>query len=141
MSAALRMTDVRHHVLAGCSPLVCSFVSAGASVLASQRSCQSDIIILVFAPEHALRPSEERAHGAGLLLAESIVGVGNGLHSKAAVLLPLLLREDVLNRSDLKPATEVGRRTISQACCMMLSAMARMSGRHCCGKAKSKAWQ
>lgn len=57
--------------------------------------------------EHALRPSEERAHGAGLLLAESVAGVSNGLHSKAALLLPLLLREDVLERSELKPATEV----------------------------------
>ena len=35
------------------------------------------------------------------------MGVSNGLHSKAALLLPLLLREDVLERSDLKPATEV----------------------------------
>lgn len=35
------------------------------------------------------------------------MGVSNGLHSKAALLLPLLLREDVLDRSELKPATEV----------------------------------
>lgn len=57
--------------------------------------------------EHALRPSEERAHGAGLLLAEVVIGVGNGLHSKASLVLPLLLQEDVLDPSKVKPATEV----------------------------------
>ncbi|BDA46529.1 probable small subunit processome component 20 homolog at N-terminal half [Coccomyxa sp. Obi] len=62
----------------------------------------------VFA-EHALRPSEERAHGAGLVLGEAVIGVGNGMHSKASLVLPLLFQEDVLDPSKIKPATEGGR--------------------------------
>ncbi len=57
--------------------------------------------------EYMLRPSEERAHGAGLVLAEAVIGVGNGLHSKAPLVLPLLLQEDVLDPSKVKPATQV----------------------------------
>jgi hypothetical protein len=52
--------------------------------------------------EHALRPSDARAHGAGLLLAEAALGVSHGLHSRAAALLPLLLQEDPLAPEDLQ---------------------------------------
>ena len=46
--------------------------------------------------EHALRPTEARAHGAGLLLAEACLGVSNGLHSRAPAVLRLLLQEPSL---------------------------------------------
>lgn len=46
--------------------------------------------------QQARRPEWERTHGAGLLLAEAIVSVGNGLHSRAPALLALLLKEDLL---------------------------------------------
>ena len=43
--------------------------------------------------EHAVRPTEARAHAAGLLLAEACLGASNGLHSRAPALLRLLLQE------------------------------------------------
>ena len=52
--------------------------------------------------EHAMRPSEARTHGAGLLLAESLIGINHGLHSRAAALVPLMLQEDILSTTDLK---------------------------------------
>ena len=52
-----------------------------------------------------MRPSEARTHGAGLLLAESLVGINHGLHSRAAALLPLMLQEDILSTTDLKVYT------------------------------------
>lgn len=55
--------------------------------------------------EHVQLPIEERTHGAGLLLAESMIGISNGLHSKAGVLLQLLLQEDVIPVETLKPQT------------------------------------
>jgi hypothetical protein len=70
---------------------------------------------LAGAAEQAQRPSEARTDGAGLLLAESMVGIGYGLHSKAVALLPLLLREDVLSVKDLKahPLKVIGGLAIS----------------------------
>ncbi len=59
------------------------------------------------ASEQALRPSEARTHGAGLVLAESVVGVSHGLHSKAAILLPLLLSEDLLDPASFTPTSKV----------------------------------
>lgn len=49
-----------------------------------------------------MRPSEARTHGAGLLLAESLVGINHGLHSRAAAVVPLMLQEDNLSPTDLK---------------------------------------
>lgn len=49
-----------------------------------------------------MKPSEARTHGAGLLLAEALVGISHGLHSRAAAVLPLMLQEDILAPSDLK---------------------------------------
>ena len=40
--------------------------------------------------------------GAGLLLAESVVGARNALHSKAPRLLTMLLAEDIVKASELK---------------------------------------
>ena len=40
--------------------------------------------------------------GAGLLLAESVIGARNALHSKAPRLLSMLLAEDVVKTSELK---------------------------------------
>ncbi len=50
--------------------------------------------------QQALRPTEERTHGAGLLLAEAVLGVSNGLHSKATAVLGLLLQQDLLQPED-----------------------------------------
>ncbi len=52
-----------------------------------------------------MRPSEGRTHGAGLLLAESLVGINHGLHSRAAALVPLMLQENILSTTDLKVCT------------------------------------
>ena len=52
--------------------------------------------------EQVMNPSEARTHGAGLLLAESLIGINHGLHSRAAALLPLMLQEDTLVTTDLK---------------------------------------
>ena len=49
-----------------------------------------------------MRPSDARTHGAGLLLAESLIGISHGLHSRAAALIPLMLQEDILSTSDLR---------------------------------------
>jgi hypothetical protein len=50
--------------------------------------------------EQAVRPCAERTHGAGLLLAEAVLGPSHGLHSRAPAVLRLLLQEDVLKPSD-----------------------------------------
>lgn len=50
--------------------------------------------------EQAQRPSLEVTEGAGLLLAEAVLGVGHGLHSRAPLILELLLGEDLLAPSD-----------------------------------------
>ena len=47
-----------------------------------------------------VRPSVARITGAGLLVAEGAIGVGNGLHSRGPVLLSLLLQDDILNETD-----------------------------------------
>ena len=49
-----------------------------------------------------MRPTEARTHGAGLLLAESLIGINHRLHSRAAAVLPLMLQEDILTPADLK---------------------------------------
>lgn len=49
-----------------------------------------------------MNPSEARTHGAGLLLAESLIGINHGLHSRAAALVPLMLQEDILFTTDLR---------------------------------------
>jgi hypothetical protein len=50
--------------------------------------------------EHAARPAPERTHGAGLLLAEAVLGPSHGLHSRAPAVLRLALAEDLLRPSD-----------------------------------------
>ena len=52
--------------------------------------------------EQVMRPTEARTHGAGLLLAESLIGINHRLHSRAAAVVPLMLQEDVLTPADLK---------------------------------------
>ena len=52
--------------------------------------------------EQVMRPTEARTHGAGLLLAESLIGINHRLHSRAAAVLPLMLQEDILTPADLK---------------------------------------
>jgi hypothetical protein len=51
-----------------------------------------------------VNPSEERAHGAGLLVAESVLGPEHSLHSKAASVLTLLLQEDLISPQDFGAA-------------------------------------
>ncbi|EFJ49017.1 hypothetical protein VOLCADRAFT_104545 [Volvox carteri f. nagariensis] len=53
--------------------------------------------------EQAVRPTPERIDGAGLLLAESVLGVSHGLHSRAPQVLQLLFKEDLLQPGDLRP--------------------------------------
>jgi len=48
----------------------------------------------------AIRPSIARINGAGLLIAETVSGVSNGLHSRGTALLQLLLQEDILSQKD-----------------------------------------
>ena len=54
--------------------------------------------------EAVTRPTDERVHAAGALLAEAAVGVGHGLHSRAAAVLGPLVREGVLRPEDFKSA-------------------------------------
>ncbi len=54
--------------------------------------------------EHALQPSYERTDGAGLLLAETVLGVSHGLHSRVGVVLGLVFMEDILTPGDLHAA-------------------------------------
>jgi hypothetical protein len=56
-------------------------------------------VLHVFAVQVTGCPSLQ---GAGLLLAESVVGARNALHSKAPRLLAMLLAEDVVKTSELK---------------------------------------
>jgi U3 small nucleolar RNA-associated protein 20 len=56
--------------------------------------------------EAAVRHSAARVHGAGLLAAEAVVGVEHGLHSKAPVLLQMLLQEDLLTPEDFGSAAD-----------------------------------
>jgi hypothetical protein len=51
------------------------------------------------------RPSTERIHGAGTLLAEASVGVGNGLHSRAGAVLGPLLISGTLGSEDFRAAS------------------------------------
>lgn len=46
--------------------------------------------------EHAIRPTPAREHGAGLLIAESVLSVSHGLHSRAPSVLALLLQDGLL---------------------------------------------
>eukprot|EP00887_Chlorella_sp_A99_P000887 scaffold5.g887.t1 len=53
--------------------------------------------------EAVARPTPERLHAAGVLLAEAATGVGNGLHSRGApAVLGLLLREGLVGASDFR---------------------------------------
>ncbi|EFN57812.1 hypothetical protein CHLNCDRAFT_51116 [Chlorella variabilis] len=54
--------------------------------------------------EAAARPSDERLHAAGALLAEAALGVSHGLHSRASAVLGQMLREDILRPQDFKSA-------------------------------------
>ena len=59
-----------------------------------------------------------RSQGAGLLLAESVVGARNALHSKAPRLLTMLLAEDIVKASELK-TEKVGSDSLSRCrCCV-----------------------
>ena len=51
--------------------------------------------------EHAIQPSERRADGAGLLMAESCKGISHGLHSKADQLFELAFRPGLLTANKL----------------------------------------
>ena len=67
--------------------------------------------------EQALKPSEAQTHGAGMLLAESLIGINHGLHSRAAAVVPLMLQEDILSVGDLKVSLE-GRIALHPPCVM-----------------------
>lgn len=54
--------------------------------------------------EAVTRPTDERVHAAGALLAEAVTGVSHGLHSRAAAVLGPVLREGVLRPDDFKSA-------------------------------------
>lgn len=59
--------------------------------------------------EQARQPVWERSQGAGLLLAESIISVAHGLHSRAAGVLKLMMQEDLLTVNHLvRPAAGEG---------------------------------
>ena len=50
--------------------------------------------------EHAVRPGPQRAHGAGLLVGEALLGPEHGVHSRTGTLLGLLLQLDLLTVKD-----------------------------------------
>lgn len=54
----------------------------------------------------AVNPTQERAHGAGMLVAESVLGPEHNLHSKAGSVLALLLQEDLLTPEDFGAAAD-----------------------------------
>lgn len=54
--------------------------------------------------EAVTRPTDERVHAAGALLAEAVTGVSHGLHSRAAAVLGPVLCEGVLRPEDFKSA-------------------------------------
>ena len=54
--------------------------------------------------EAVTKPTEERVHAAGSLLAEAVMGTAYGLHSRAAAVLGLALREGILRPDDFKSA-------------------------------------
>jgi hypothetical protein len=54
--------------------------------------------------EAVSRPSLERIHAAGALLAEAARGTSHGLHSRAGAVLGLLLQPDILTPGDFKSA-------------------------------------
>lgn len=57
----------------------------------------------------AVNPTPERAHGAGLLVAEAVLGPEHSLHSKAASVLVLLLQEDLLTPQEFGTAAAGGK--------------------------------
>jgi hypothetical protein len=63
----------------------------------------------------AVNPSQERAHGAGLLVAESVLGPEHSLHSKAAAVLTLLLQEDLLSPEDFGAAAAADKAAAAAA--------------------------
>jgi hypothetical protein len=64
--------------------------------------------------EHAARPAPERTHGAGLLLAEAVLGPSHGLHSRAPAVLRLTLEEDLLKPSDFGSKAQRGQQQAEQ---------------------------
>jgi hypothetical protein len=54
--------------------------------------------------EAAVRSSARRTHGAGLLVAEALLGPEHGLHSRAGAVLGLLLQDDILAAADFGAA-------------------------------------
>lgn len=73
--------------------------------------------------DQARTPSEEVTDGVGLTLGEAVLGVGNGLHSRAPVLLALLLSQDVLTPADFKqaaPTQEALRARATAVACVAL---------------------
>ena len=54
--------------------------------------------------EAVTRPTDERVHAAGALMAEAATGVGHGLHSRSQAVLSQLLKEDILRPEDFKSA-------------------------------------
>jgi hypothetical protein len=54
--------------------------------------------------EHAVRPGPQRAHGAGLLVGEALLGPEHGVHSRTGTLLGLLLQRDLLTVGDFAAA-------------------------------------
>ena len=56
--------------------------------------------------EHAVRPSRVRAHGAGLMIAEAVLGPEHGLHSRTGAVLSLLLDEQLLSVADFGAAAQ-----------------------------------
>ena len=63
------------------------------------------------------RPTDERVHAAGALLAEAVTGVSHGLHSRAAAVLGPVLQEGVLRPDDFKSA-KVGECCNAECCCL-----------------------
>ncbi|KAK9863125.1 hypothetical protein WJX84_001609, partial [Apatococcus fuscideae] len=55
--------------------------------------------LLALYAEQAIRPTEERTDGAGLLVAEAAKGANHSLHSQASRLLSLLFAQDLLDPS------------------------------------------
>ncbi|GFR52620.1 hypothetical protein Agub_g15136, partial [Astrephomene gubernaculifera] len=73
--------------------------------------------------EQAARPTEERTDGAGLVLAEAVLGVSHGLHSRAPQLLQLLLQEDLLQPGELRPAAAAKKATKEEAAAQVAPAV------------------
>ncbi|KAG2487780.1 hypothetical protein HYH03_013624 [Edaphochlamys debaryana] len=103
LPAALRATaPLRHHS----SDHVRQFAAQAAGFLLRSAPSTPALRAGVRAAlaEQAARPSPERTDATGLLLAEAVLGVKHGLHSRAPAVLGLLLREDLIAPEELTPA-------------------------------------